>query len=97
MKDLNTEMARFLKEKKNPTSERAHTIQMVCDTFFSDKDFKKILMQTKNFTVEEIQQIFGQAKAWEKNPPALFWKLVGEKRTEIQQQLKEAEKGASKE
>lgn len=96
MKDLNAELARFLKEKKNPTSERAYVVQTICDTLFSDKDFKKILMQTKNFTTEEIHQIFGQAKSWEKNPQALFWKLVGEKRNEIRQQLKEAEKNASK-
>ena len=77
----------FLENKKNPTSERAHLIQVVCDTLFDDKDFKKILGQTKQLTVEEIRTMFEQAKNWQQNPQALFWKLLREKQKEIKSVL----------
>ena len=87
MDSLNTGIAKFLKNKKNPTSKRAHLIQQVCDTLFDETHFKKILGQTKDFTVDEIQDIFNQAKQWNKNPPALFWKLVKEKQKDIKKQI----------
>ena len=79
----------FLKNSKRPTSQRAHTVQRICDTLFDDREFKKILGQTRQFTVPEINEIFDRAKSWETNPRALFWKLVREKQEEIKQQLKE--------
>ena len=85
---LSNEIDSFLKNKKNPTSERAYIIQKICDHLFDDKQFKKILGQTKQFTVTELKDIFDQAKSWEKNPSALFWKLVKEKKEKIQEDLK---------
>ncbi len=87
MGSLDQEIDSFLKNKKNPTSQRAHLIQQVCDTLFDDTHFKKILGQTHQFTVAEIQEIFEEAKNWEINPQALFWKLVREKQSEIRKQI----------
>lgn len=78
-------------DKNRPTSERAHLIQTICDTLFDDKHFKKILGQTHQFTTAEIRDIFDQAKSWQTNPKALFWKLVREKQQAIKTQLAEAE------
>ena len=93
MDTLGNHLRTFLKNKKNPTSERAHLVQQICDTLFDQSHFKKILGQTRQFTVAEIRHIFGEAKNWEKNPQALFWKLVREKREAVRKQLaKETEK-----
>ena len=89
MKEIQYAINDFLKNGKRPTSERAHLIQQICDTLFSDKEFKKILGQTRQFTTAEVRKIFNDAKAWQINPRALFWKLVREKQTEIRDQLKE--------
>ena len=95
MDALNTHIQRFFKNEKRPTSERAHLIQTICDTFFDDKHFKKILGQTKQFTTKELRTVFEQAKAWKVNPKALFWKLVREKQEEIKTQITEAKPKAS--
>ena len=76
----------FIKVKK-PSSKRAYIIQTICETLFSDKDFSKILGQTKNFTEQEIEDIFNEAKNWDVNPQALFWKLVRVKKEEIKNSL----------
>lgn len=89
MDSLSTHIQQFLKNDKHPTSERAHLIQTICDTLFDNKSFKKILGQTKQFTVREIRETFDEAKAWQTNPQALFWKLVREKQQEIKNQLTE--------
>lgn len=90
MDTLGSHIERFMvSDKQRPTSERAHLIQTVCDTLFDDTHFKKILGQTRQFTVEEIRDIFNQAKSWDVNPKALFWKLVREKRQAIKTQLAE--------
>ena len=90
MDALNNHIHRFLKNKKRgPTSQRAHIIQTVCDTLFDDKHFRKILGQTRQFTAEEIRNIFDEAKAWQINPQALFWKLVREKQEQIRTQISE--------
>jgi len=88
MNQLDEHIAKYLKDKKNPTSERSYIIQYICDSLFDDTHFKKILGQTKQFTTEEIREIFSQAKNWDKNPQALFWKLVREKQNDIKKQLK---------
>lgn len=90
MRSLGDDIQTFLKNKKNPTSQRAHLVQTICDTLFSDKDFKKILGQTRQFTIDEIRDIFDQARSWNVNPGALFWKLVREKQGSIKQQLEQA-------
>lgn len=90
MRSIGDDLQSFLTNKKNPTSERAHLIQTICDTLFSDKEFKKVLGQTKQFTVDEIRDIFDQARSWQVNPRALFWKLVKEKREAIRDQLEKA-------
>ena len=87
MDRLGKHIGTFLKNKKNPTSERAHLIQQICDTLFDDSHFTKILGQTRQCTVSEIRDMFTEAKNWEKNPRALFWKLVREKREDIRKQL----------
>ncbi|MCY4577276.1 MAG: hypothetical protein OXB96_02520 [Candidatus Kaiserbacteria bacterium] len=88
MDSLNRHIQQFMTNSRNrPTSERAHLIQTVCDTLFDDTHFKKILGQTKQFTVEEIRDIFTQAKSWQVNPKALFWKLIREKQQEIKTQI----------
>ena len=87
MDTLNAHIQQFFKKGGRPTSERAHLVQMVCDTLFDDKHFKKILGQTKQFTVQEIRAVFEQAKSWQVNPQALFWKLIREKQQEIKQQI----------
>ena len=93
MDTLGKHIQRFMVNDQNrPTSERAHLIQLVCDVLFDNTHFKKILGQTSQFTVEEIRDIFNQAKSWEVNPKALFWKLVREKQQEIKTQLTQAEK-----
>ena len=91
MDSLSAHIQRFLKNDKRPTSERAHLIQTICDTLFDDKHFKKILGQTKQFTTQEIRSIFEEAKGWQTNPQALFWKLIREKQQNIKQQIAEAE------
>ena len=92
MDTLDTHIQRFLVQDRNqPTSERAHLIQTVCNTLFDDTHFKKILGQTRQFTVEEIRDVFNQAKSWPVNPKALFWKLVREKQQTIKAQIAEAE------
>ncbi len=92
MDTIGSHIERFMVSNQNrPTSERAHLIQMVCDTLFDDTHFKKILGQTHQFTLEEIRDIFNQAKSWHVNPKALFWKLVREKQREIKTQLTETE------
>ena len=73
----------FSDEKKKPSSERAYIIQTICDDFFTQKDFQKVLMQTSEMTLDEIREIYDKAKSWKTNPPALFWKLVKEKRSDI--------------
>ncbi len=87
MDSIGRHIPSFLKDKKNPTSERAHVIQTICDTLFDDTQFKKILGQTRQFTVSEIRSIFDQSKGWEKNPQALFWKLLREKQVLIRDQI----------
>ena len=87
MDSLNESIDSFLKHRKNPTSERAYFIQLICDTFFDDTYFKKILGQTRQFTVSEIRLIFEEAKSWQVNPQALFWKLVREKQKEVRKQI----------
>ena len=91
MDTLSTHIQRFLGDKKRPTSERAHLIQTICNSLFDDKAFKKILGQTKQFTIKELRIIFEEAKGWQVNPQALFWKLVREKQEAIQTQLMETE------
>lgn len=91
MRSLGDNLKTFLDNKKNPTSERAHMIQTICDTLFSDKDFKKLLGQTKLFTTTEIRAIFDEARAWKTNPQALFWKLVREKQDAVKKQLQQAD------
>ena len=44
MKDLGADIDSFLREKKNPTSERAHLIQQICDSLFDDTHFKLSLI-----------------------------------------------------
>ena len=91
MDSLGSHIQQFMVNDKNrPTSERAYLIQTVCDTLFDDTHFKKIFGQTHQFTVEEIRDIFNQAKSWQVNPKALFWKLVREKQKVIKLQLDEA-------
>ena len=92
MAQLGEEINAFLKNKKNPTSQRAHLIQQICDTLFDDTHFKKIFGQTRQFTVTEIREVFDQAKAWKTNPQALFWKLIREKQKDIRKQI-EGNKG----
>ncbi len=75
-----------------PTSSRAHLIQQICDSLFDGEDFKKILGQTKEFTNEEIRNIFDTSYSWKKNPQALFWKLVREKQEEVRNTLQEKSK-----
>ena len=91
MRSLDDNLHFFLKNKKNPTSERAHLVQTICDTFFDDRDFKKVLGQTAQFTVSELRDIFDRARAWQTNPRALFWKLVREKRAAIKEQLQQGQ------
>ena len=79
-------------EKKRPTSERSHLIQLLCDDIFTNSDFQKLLGQTKQLTAGEIRSIYDEAKSWKTNPQALFWKLLKEKKEEIQKKIKEAEK-----
>ena len=81
----------MVNDRNRPTSERAHLIQTICDTLFDNTHFKKILGQTRQFTVTEIRDIFNQAKAWQVNPKALFWKLVRQKQQIIKIQIDEAE------
>ena len=88
MKKIDDLLQKFLHSKrKGPTSERADLIQTICDTLFEQEDFKKILGQTSNLTIEEIREILEQAKNWQVNPQALFWKLLKEKNKEIKEQL----------
>lgn len=87
MDSMKNHLDKYLKNKKNPTSERAHLIQTICDSLFDDKSFGKILGQTKEFTVEEIRNIYDEAKGWQTNPKALFLKLVKEKRESIKKEL----------
>ena len=86
MKRINEAFAQLFKGK-NPKSERAYLIQRICDTLFTQDDFKKILGQTSQMTILEIQEIFDKAKSWNVNPGALFWKLVKEKREMINKQI----------
>lgn len=88
-RNLDDAMGKFFEKKKNPTSERAHIIQTICDSLFTQKEFPKLLGQTKLLTTNEIRDIFEEAKAWNVNPQALFWKLLKEKRLAIQQKMKE--------
>ena len=92
MKDIQGEISKFLRDKKNPTSKRAYYIQQICDTFFTQDDFKKILGQTRQLTTAEIQKIFDEARGWKTNPKALFWKLLKEKNAEISAELKKKSK-----
>ena len=87
MDSLGSKIESFLQNKKNPTSQRAHLIQHICDTLFDDTHFKKILGQTKQFTVSELHAIFDEARSWNKNPQALFWKLIREKQAAIRDQI----------
>ena len=87
MKPIGERIQTFLGTKKNPSSQRAHLIQQICDTLFDDTQFKKLLGQTRQCTTQEIRDIFDTAKAWKKNPQALFWKLVREKQEEIKTQI----------
>ena len=89
MKDLGADIDSFLREKKNPTSERAHLIQQICDSLFDDTHFKKVFGQTAQFTVPEIRGIFDTARSWETNPQALFWKLVREKQGAVRKQMEQ--------
>ena len=76
-----------LYKSKSPTSQRAYVLQRICDDLFTQDDFKKIMGQTSKMTVPEIIEIFDQARSWQKNPQALFWKLVREKQKEIGKQI----------
>ncbi|MDD9868102.1 MAG: hypothetical protein OXU73_02125 [Candidatus Campbellbacteria bacterium] len=76
-------------DKKAATSSRAALVQEICDDMLSQNDFEKVLYQTGKFTVDEIREIYHTSKNWKKNPPALFWKLIREKREEIKNQLKD--------
>ena len=87
MNTLDGEITKFLHNKKNPTSERAHLIQYICDTLFDDKHFKKLLGQTRQCTVAEIRAIFDESRSWSVNPQALFWKLLREKQVKIKKQI----------
>ena len=87
---IHKSIARMIRgEKKRPASERAYTIQRVCDNIFTQDEFKKILGATGNLTIDEIRDIYDQAVSWKVNPKALFWKLLKEKKAEIKKQLAE--------
>ena len=87
MKTITDVLYKYL-DKKPQKSQRGALIQEVSSVFFSGKDFKKILGQTKEFTIQEIREMYNSAKSWKKNPPALFWKLIREKQEEIKKQKK---------
>lgn len=71
-----------------PSSERACMIQIICEELFTQRDFTKILGQTKDMTISEIRGIYDASKSWNVNPPALFWKLLKEKNKEIKKTIK---------
>lgn len=74
--------------KRGPNSERAYWLQTVIDELgFDQADFRKLMGQTRTLTVREVEDIFLKAKQWQKNPRALFWKLLKEKRLEIKQRF----------
>ena len=77
--------------ERGPNSERAHIIDLICTEIFTKKDFKKILGQTKEFTILELRGIFDESRSWEKNPAALCWKLIRQKQKEITQKKKDTE------
>ena len=66
--------------QRKPKHVRAYYIQLICDDIFVQKDFRKILGQTKDLEIDEIKEIYESAKNWKKNPQALFWKLLREKK-----------------
>ena len=83
-------IARMIRgKKKRPTSERAYTIQRVCDNIFSQDEFKKLMGATGNLTIDEITDIYDRSVSWKVNPKALFWKLLREKKAEIKKELEE--------
>ena len=93
MKSIQSAVRSYLNNTgKKPSSERAYTIQIICEDMFTQKHFERILGQTKEMTVSEIREIYDTAKSWKTNPPALFWKLVKEKRSQIKTDLKKAAK-----
>lgn len=92
MDSIKNHLEKFLKNKKNPTSERAYLIQTICDSIFDDQDFKKILGQTRNLTVEEIRDIYDEAYRWKVNPQALFWKLLKKKHMSIKKKMESISK-----
>ena len=84
IKPIGESVNSFLKSpKKRPTSERAYWIQKICDDMLSDSDFKKVMGQARELTVEELIEIHSRANPWLKNPGALFWKLLKEKKEVI--------------
>lgn len=83
-------------KQKTPSSERSYVIQCICEEMFTQKDFKKLLGQTKQLTTEEIRHIFDAAKSWHKNPKALFWKLLKEKNDSVKTELEKEKEGRAK-
>ena len=93
MKSTREILALYIQDStKGPNSRRAYVLKQICDAFFAPKDFKKILGQTKSLTIQEIEDIYHRAKSFEKNPPALFWKLLREKNLDIKNKLMEESK-----
>lgn len=88
MKKIKDIISEKLKDQKQITSKRQHLLQRICDDFFTDKEFTKIMGQTKNLTEDEIEKIYVEAKNWKTNSVALFWKLLREKQQKIKKQLK---------
>ncbi len=89
MRSIKDGLEKYFKgDFKKPTSERSYLIQNICDDLFSNKDFIKLLGQTKLLTLNEIGEIYTKSKNWETNPQALFWKLLKEKNEEIKKELK---------
>ncbi|MDI9325589.1 MAG: hypothetical protein QM526_02305 [Alphaproteobacteria bacterium] len=94
IKKINTLVESYLSNitstRKNrlPTSERSVLLEEICTFLFDKKDFKKILGQTKIFTVKEIRDIYSLSKK-AKNPPAYFWKLLRNKQQNIAKHIAE--------
>lgn len=69
--------------KPNPWMEHC---EKMCDMVGMDykTETKAIYFKTLNkLTFDELKKCAIQAKSWQKNPPALFWKLIREKVEEV--------------
>ena len=78
-----------LPKKVKGMGARQELICQICNEVgITDNQLQSVFFQAKSLTDAELKHIRDKAVSFKANPPALFWKLLKEKRKEIQVQLK---------